>query len=51
MTSLLVRLRVHLMRNHAPHEQGVIRVLENLSRVILEMSRATLVVLASVSKV
>ena len=37
--------------SHAPHEQGVIRVLENLSQVVLEMTRATIVVLANVSKV
>ena len=36
---------------HALHEQGVIRVLEDLLRVVLEMTRATLVVHTSVSKV
>ena len=39
------------MRNHALHEQGVIRAHENLSRVILEMPRAMLVVHMSVNKV
>ena len=35
-------------RNHALHEQAVISVLKNISLVVLEMTRATLVVHASV---
>ena len=49
--SLLVHLRVHFTRNHALHKLGVIHVLENLSRVVLEMATATLVAHMSASKV
>ena len=49
--NLLMCLQVLASALYAPHEQAVIRVLGNLSQVVLEMTRAMLVVHASVSKV
>ena len=42
---------MYFTRNHALHNQGVIRVLENLSLVVLETTKAMLVIHANVSKV